>query len=183
MPRRSEAADRQALAALFARMENQPSVAATKALLRAAFLFVNSPDRPFHEFGLSVSEVDVLSAIARSEAMALNCSELAEATLITKGGITGVLDRLVARGFVQRTPSRDDRRSIRIGLTDKGVEFCQELFQKVAHNDEEAFARALRPEQIKQLAKMLTALVRSFEAESGATRTSVSEATHGYERV
>src|SRR5258708_28678905 len=127
---------------------------------------------------MNLSEVDVLGALARSEA-GLNCSEIAETTLITKGGITGVLDRLEARGFVQRLPSREDRRSIRIQLTEKGVEFCRELFAKLGDDDAEIFAKALNPAQIKQLTKLLTLVVRSME-HNGETRTNVSEPTHGH---
>jgi DNA-binding MarR family transcriptional regulator len=158
-----------------------PSVAATKTLIRAAFLITNGANRPYLKLGMNLSEVDVLAALARSEA-GLNCSEIAETTLITKGGITGILDRLAARGFVQRLPSREDRRSIRIQLTEKGVEFCRELFAKLVNDDEEIFAKALNPAQIKQLTKLLTLVVRSIE-HNGETRTNISEPTHGHERI
>jgi MarR family transcriptional regulator, 2-MHQ and catechol-resistance regulon repressor len=183
MPKDSEVADREALVALFARIDNQASVVATRALVRAAFLFTNSPDRPYHALGMNVSEVDVLAAIARAEEMALSCSEIAEATLITKGGITGILDRLEARGLVQRESSRDDRRSIVIQLTEKGVNLCYGLFTKLAREDEDVFARAFKPEQIKQFSKLLALLLRSLEADSSTTRTGASEPSHGHERI
>src|ERR1700722_5135398 len=175
--------DRESLAALLAQSDRRPSVVATRALIRAAFLFTDSPDRPYRAFGLSLSEVDVLGAIARAEGMALTCSDIADATLITKGGITGILDRLEARRLVERAPSRDDRRSIMIQLTEKGVDVCFDLFSKLARNNEELFAKALRPEQIKQFCKLITMLVRSFEDDADATRGGASEATHGHERI
>src|SRR5215831_11935747 len=180
MPKGSENADREALIALFARMDHQASVVATKALIRAAFLFTNKPDRPYHALGMNVSDVDVLAAIARAEGMALTCSELAEATLITKGGITGILDRLEARGMVQRVASRDDRRSILIRLTDKGVEFCHDLFPKLVRSDEEIFSRAFKPGQIRQFGKLLALLVRSLEADGSTTRRAAPEPAHGH---
>lgn len=183
MPKGSESSDREALVALFRRIDNQASVVATRALIRAAFLFTNSPDRPYHALGMNVSEVDVLAAIARAGGMARTCSEIAEATLITKGGITGILDRLEARGFVQREASRDDRRSIVIQLTEKGVDLGHRLFAKLASDDEEVFARALKPEQIKQFSKLLALLLRSLEADSTATRTGEPESSHGHERI
>ncbi|MGC2304797.1 MarR family winged helix-turn-helix transcriptional regulator [Candidatus Binatus sp.] len=181
MPRNPANSDRHSLAAMMAQNDKLPSVGATKTLIRAAFIIANGANRPYIKLGMNLSEVDVLSALARSEA-GLNCSEIADATLITKGGITGVLDRLEARGFVQRLPSREDRRSIRIQLTEKGVGFCRELFEELADDNQEIFAKALNPAQIKQLIKFLTLVVRSMEYD-GETRTNVSEPTHGHERI
>src|ERR1700724_2499161 len=113
MPKSPGNTDRHSLAAMMLHKYTLPSVAATKTLVRAGFLITNGSNRPHVKLGMNVSQVDVLATLARSEA-GLNCSEIAEATLITKGGITGILDRLEARGLVQRIPSRDDRRSIRI---------------------------------------------------------------------
>ena len=175
--------DRESLAALLAQSDATPSVVATKALVRAAFLFADSPNRPYRAFGLSLSEVDVLGAIARAEGVALTCSGIADATLITKGGITGILDRLEARRLVERAPSRDDRRSIMIHLTEKGVDVCHELFSKLARNNEEIFARALKPTQIKEFCKLITMLVHSFEDDSHAIRADASEETRGYQRI
>jgi DNA-binding MarR family transcriptional regulator len=175
--------DREALASLLAQSDRSPAVAATRALIRAAFLFTESPDRPFRAFGLSLSEVDVLAAIARAEGPALTCSDIANATLITKGGITGILDRLEVRRLVERAPSRDDRRSIMIQLTEKGVEVCHDMFSKLARNNEEIFAKALKPDQIKQFCKLITLLARSFEDDPHATRAGASEASHGQERI
>jgi len=181
MPRNPANSDRRSLAAMMTENDKLPSLAAMKTLIRAAFLMTNGADRPYIKLGMSLSEVDVLATLGRSEA-GLNCSEVAEATLITKGGITGILDRLEARGLVQRLPSREDRRSIRIQLTEKGVQFCGDLFPKQVKDYEELFAKALNPAQIKQLTKLLTLVVRSIE-HNGETRTNVSESIHGHERI
>ena len=68
MLKSSEAADREALAALFERFDNQASVVATRALIRAVFILTNKADRPYHALGMNVSEVDVLAAIVRAKA-------------------------------------------------------------------------------------------------------------------
>src|ERR1700735_1031498 len=182
MPRHPRT-DRESLAALMAQNDQSPAVVATRELIRAAFLFSESPDRPYRAFGLSLSEVDVLGAISRAEGKALTCSDIADATLITKGGITGILDRLEARRLVERAPSRDDRRSIMIQLTEKGVEVCHDLFSKLTCNNDEIFAKALKPNQIKQFCKLITMLVRAFEVDVHATRADVLEPTHGHERI
>jgi DNA-binding MarR family transcriptional regulator len=50
----------------------------------------------------------------------LTSSELGKKTDLDSATLTGVLDRLEAGGFVERRQNPEDRRSIRIHLTEKG---------------------------------------------------------------
>lgn len=50
----------------------------------------------------------------------LTSSELGRKTDLDSATLTGVLDRLEAGGFVERRQNPEDRRSIRIHLTEKG---------------------------------------------------------------
>jgi DNA-binding MarR family transcriptional regulator len=150
---------------------DMPFADATRAIVKAGFLLSNRPQAPYHKYRLSLAEADVLSTIARTPEGQLNCSEIAEKTLITKSGITKILDRLEGRGLVKRIPSRDDRRSISIQLSAKGVEFWRKFFPEITRSAREVFDKAFRPEQMKQFNKLLALLVRSLEADS--TKTSI----------
>jgi DNA-binding MarR family transcriptional regulator len=152
-------------------VEDLPFSDASRALVKAAFLIANRPGAPYHKYRLSLAEADVLTTIARAPEGQLNCSEIAEKTLITKSGITKILDRLEARSLVKRVPSRDDRRSISIQLTAKGVEFWRRFFPEVTSSARELYEKAFRPEQMKQFSKLLALLLRSLEADN--TRTSI----------
>ncbi len=153
---------------LMSQLENHPAISVTKAVLRAAFLLGNGPNRPQNAVGMNVSQVDVLRALARAGDSGLKCSDIADATLVTKGGITGVLDRLEARGLVRRVHSREDRRSIMVQLTEKGVEFCEDFFPRMARSDQETFGKALSPEQSKQLSRLMSLLLRSLEEDAAS---------------
>ncbi|MFX1314620.1 MAG: MarR family winged helix-turn-helix transcriptional regulator [Promethearchaeota archaeon] len=48
--------------------------------------------------------------------------ELVENTLYSKSTLTSMLDNLEKAGFIERVPSKDDRREILIALTDKDRE-------------------------------------------------------------
>jgi MarR family transcriptional regulator, 2-MHQ and catechol-resistance regulon repressor len=85
--------------------------------------------------------------------------------LITKGGITGVLDKLEARGLVRRTPSRDDRRSILVRFTPKGVEFFRKFYPELVRGKRALLEKAFRPEQMKEFSKLLDLLLRGLETE------------------
>jgi DNA-binding MarR family transcriptional regulator len=46
--------------------------------------------------------------------------ELADAVVISRSGLTGLVDRMAAAGLVDRTADPADRRSIRLRLSDAG---------------------------------------------------------------
>ncbi len=67
---------------------------------------------------LSVPQLDVLSTLTESEGMSQQ--ELAGRLYVTKGNISGLLDRMAEAGLVQRRSIATDRRSYAIHLTDQG---------------------------------------------------------------
>jgi len=140
-----------------------PFLDLSRALLKASFLFSNHPERAIHAYKLSLAQMDVLSVLADALDSSVTCSEIAERTLITKGGITGILDRLEARGLIKRIPSRDDRRSVRVRLSAKGVELLSKLYPALARSNRALFERELRPEQLREFAKSLDLLIRALD--------------------
>ena len=68
--------------------------------------------------GLSVPQCDVLTTLTEQEGITQQL--LAERLYVTKGNISGLIDRLVRAGLVERRPSRDDKRSHAIYLTEEG---------------------------------------------------------------
>jgi DNA-binding MarR family transcriptional regulator len=67
--------------------------------------------------GINSTDLECLGVIeARGGATA---GELATATELTTGAITGVLDRLERAGLVRRRRDRDDRRRVNVVFTDK----------------------------------------------------------------
>jgi len=68
--------------------------------------------------GVSIPQCDVLTTLSEQEGV--NQQELAKRLYVTKGNISGLLDRLEAAGFVQRRSLASDRRQYSIHLTDAG---------------------------------------------------------------
>ena len=68
--------------------------------------------------GLSIPQFDLLSTLTETEG--LTQQELAERLYVTKGNVSGLVDRLVEAGFVERRPSPADRRSHALYLTSEG---------------------------------------------------------------
>jgi DNA-binding MarR family transcriptional regulator len=153
------------LAEQITRPEDQPYIQAARALIKAGFVLSDYPEIVFRAFDLNLAQVDVLFALANAPDTTLTCSEVAEKTLVTKGAITGVLDKFEARGLVRRISSRDDRRSFLVRLTTKGVEFFRKFFPELVRGKRTLFEKAFSPEQMKEFNKLLGLLLRCLDEE------------------
>lgn len=71
------------------------------------------------EFGATLPRFDVLAVLYRQpEGMLM--SELSRALMVSNGNVTGIVDRLVGDGLIQRTRRNGDRRTSIVRLTTKG---------------------------------------------------------------
>ncbi len=75
--------------------------------------------RLLSRFGLTVTQFDVLSAIHRRDNRATPC-EIAEELLVTRGNITGVLQRLRDNGLITTQRHQADGRSFICAMTPEG---------------------------------------------------------------
>src|SRR5207245_2756456 len=96
---------------------------------------------------------DVIATLGDTKGM--TCKELSEETLVTKGTLTGVLDRLEKKGLIERVPSREDRRSIFIRLTPKGDARFWEVFPAHIRHMKPYFERALTTAEVTKLRELL----------------------------
>lgn len=81
-------------------------------------------------------------------------AELARLTGVDTGAMTRTLDRLEAKGLVRRSRSQEDRRVIRIALTDTGKEKGRQIpgyIAKVLNHH----LRGFSPEEVSQLRHLL----------------------------
>ncbi|WP_265517083.1 MarR family winged helix-turn-helix transcriptional regulator [Nitratireductor luteus] len=77
----------------------------------------------FAKHGLNRASFDVLATLRRSgPPYALSPGDLLAATMVTSGTMTNRIDQLEKAGLVARAHNPDDRRSMRISLTQKGRE-------------------------------------------------------------
>lgn len=72
------------------------------------------------ECGLPHSWFEVMLRISRAEEGMASMGSLAEQVALTTGGITRMVDRMIATGYVERVPCPSDRRVVYASLTTKG---------------------------------------------------------------
>ncbi|MBS1676732.1 MAG: MarR family transcriptional regulator [Actinobacteria bacterium] len=94
---------------------------------------------------------EMLAAIAAAERQAMRMGDLAEALVITRGGLTKLVDRLVKAGLVERTFCDTDRRVSYATLLPAGAELLEEMVPVVSAELELAFAARLTEHQADEL--------------------------------
>lgn len=113
--------------------------------------------------GLTPAQFDIIATLGNTAGMSFK--ELGDKTLITKGTLTGVVDRLETKGLVKRVTKVEDRRSTIVQLTAAGerefnrvfpshIEFCK---HKLSGYSESDFA-ALDEQLMKLRARLATAI-------------------------
>ncbi|MDH6138186.1 MULTISPECIES: MarR family winged helix-turn-helix transcriptional regulator [Kitasatospora] len=113
----------------------------------------------FAQHGLDFSEFDVLATLRRSgEPFELNARALLKSAMVTSGAITNRVDRLSAKGLVERRQSTTDRRAVLIRLTPAGRELIDRIVEGHIANERELVA-ALSPEEQTQLDGLLRKLL------------------------
>ncbi|MFI1914810.1 MarR family winged helix-turn-helix transcriptional regulator [Nocardia sp. NPDC020380] len=116
----------------------------------------------FHTHNLERWEFDVLATLRRSTPESgLTAGELNKAAMVTSGAITNRIDRLTAKGLVERIPDTKDRRAIRVHLTAKGRGLVDDLLPLHMANEQRLLA-ALTPTDRESLIPLLRTLSESL---------------------
>lgn len=98
-----------------------------RELARCYQAFQRVSDANIRRMGLTPPQFDIVVTLGNNPGMSFK--ELGSRTLITKGTLTGVVDRLEARGLVERQASETDGRSTRVRLTAEGERVFREVFE------------------------------------------------------
>lgn len=77
-------------------------------------------------FGTTLPRFDLLAQLERVDD-GLLLGELSRRMMVSNGNVTGLVERLVQAGLIERNASEADRRAVRVRLTDKGREVFAEM--------------------------------------------------------
>ncbi len=101
---------------------------------------------------------EVLVTIAEAPERRLKMGELAEALVITRGGLTKLVDRLIKAGLLERTFCETDRRVSYATLLPAGAELLEEMRPVVSAELDVAFDGNLSDGEADQLREQLERL-------------------------
>jgi DNA-binding MarR family transcriptional regulator len=103
--------------------------------------------------GLTLPQLDVLAQLARRED-GMTPGELTRELLVTAGNVTGIVDRLVTLGLVERRKVPEDRRAIRVRLTAAGRRLMQRALPRHRQDVAEVLG-ALPDRRLRELRELL----------------------------
>lgn len=130
-----------------------------RELARAYQAFSAYSDAHVRQFDLTPAQFDVIATLGNTQGMTMG--DIGEKTLITKGTLTGVVDRLVQKRLVQRATLVDNRRCVMVQLTPEGNQLFETVFPAHIAHLKERFNQ-LDATDLDQLQGLLTQLRQIF---------------------
>jgi DNA-binding MarR family transcriptional regulator len=121
--------------------------------------------RELGRHGLQRGWFDLLAALRRAgPPFELSPTQLMRATLLSSGGMTKRLDRLVDAGLVERRPDPRDRRGLLVRLTRRGRAVVDRALEAHVANEERLLG-SLTPTEQRELDALLRKLLAALEPE------------------
>jgi len=110
------------------------------------------------EHGLTTRDYEVLLYLAQAPDRRLPMSTLAASTMLTRSGITRLVDGLVLGGLIERVACSEDARVSYAELTDAGYRKLREAGCTHVASIRRLFLERYSEEEIEQLASLLSRL-------------------------
>ncbi len=105
-----------------------------------------------------------LDTLREAGSTGLPLSELSKKLDVTKGNITGLIDRLERHGLVQLKSNPEDRRTVRAVITSKGRKVLRDI-QRVRNRYIKELHQRFSAEEMRELNALLTRLLESANVE------------------
>ncbi|WP_424638176.1 MarR family winged helix-turn-helix transcriptional regulator [Embleya sp. AB8] len=146
------------------------------ALVRSAFLVNAVYAESGRAYGLTPQQGQLLCVLMPQP---YGMRELGGMLGLAKSSLTGLVDRTVQRDLVRREPDPQDRRAVRIALTEQGAELAEEFYAETCRRVEQLPATLPAADRAR-LAELLGRMVLDnevpvvfMELADGATGESV----------
>lgn len=146
--------------------DKPPFMHLMRELVRCYQAFESYSTADIRATGLTPPQFDVIATLGNTEGMTFR--ELGAKTLITKGTLTGVVDRLTDKGLVKRQDHPGDARCTKVVLTPAGEREFRRVFLPHIEYLADAFRRLPVDRQVA-LTQGLDSLRQAFEASKQAT--------------
>ena len=112
------------------------------------------------EHDISFAEYDALLTIAQAPERRIRMGQLAEEVLLSKSGVTRLIDRLVGDGLVERSACMADARGAEAVLTERGLARLRLASRTHLRGITDHFLAVVDPSDLEMLERSMTAMAR-----------------------
>ena len=112
------------------------------------------------EHDVSFAEYDALLTIAQAPGRRVRMGSLAEQVLLSKSGVTRLVDRLVNDGLVERSACSTDARGAEAVLTDRGLTRLRAASRTHLRGISEHFLAVVATDDLESLERAMSAVAR-----------------------
>jgi DNA-binding MarR family transcriptional regulator len=123
-------------------------------------------DQLFQRHGITAQQYNAMRLLRAAHPKRMQTLNVATKLISRAPDITRLLDRLVERGLVDRERPADNRRVVLVGITQAGLDLLEELAGQVIECNRQQLAH-LKPEEMKELVKLLKRARQPHETEGG----------------
>lgn len=119
---------------------------------------VSNANQSLKPFGITEPQYNVLRILRGQNGEAMNLFEIQNRMLQRMSNVSRLIDKLVDKGFVERTECKENRRMVDIRITQQGLTLLTDAEATMQKNMEDTIASKLTKEQAAQLADWLDAM-------------------------
>jgi DNA-binding MarR family transcriptional regulator len=153
-----------------------PRLAPWRAFLLAHARIVRRLDEELRaEHDLTIGEYDALVTIAQAPDRRIRMRQLADEVILSKSGVTRLIDRLVDDGLVERSACLSDARGAEAVLTERGLTRLRAASTTHLRGIHEHFLAIFGDDDLQAMERTMTSIAR--HAGGGAT-TAGSTSAH-----
>ncbi len=134
-------------------------------VLRSSTLLLRNLGADLQNQGQSLDWFDVLVNIRQHHQASIPLSELTDNVVLSRSGLTRLLDRMEAAGLVQRTLSPTDRRRFDVSLTRAGLAEFDRVWPTHQQDVRERFLRYLTHDEMKTIHGGLAKVIEANEGQ------------------
>ena len=109
--------------------------------------------------GLTHQQIIVIKLVAHKKEITI--SEICEEMSLSKGTVSGIVQRLEKAGYVKKEKHEDDKRNTYITFSEKGIDFAKEFMSTINESFDDIFKNCTR-EELEQMTTNLKKIVKKI---------------------
>ena len=143
-------------------------MATWRAFQWANTVVMRNLERELEEEGLPLPWFDVLIHLCEAAEGRLRMQTLADSVVLSRSGVTRLVDRMERAGLVRREPSQEDRRGAYAVVTQEGRQAFERVWPGHRQRVTERFIRHLSDTEARVLYQALAKVIRANEGPDSA---------------